>query len=200
MTFIKIGRAIALTHSLALLLLSSSFAFAQSGTSVGSLTVSVILNGSVPFVPSVAAPTPPPVAGACATQTLFNQTGAVVRVTCVNNPFVSIAPSIDTQLPGTFGSTFRYPLLSNSNSFNLASAGTNSFNPVSSGLNASAVPSLFVEGSTPIGSNVQSTSGNNLSSRSFNSPTSTVTDLSIYRTAPKATTDAQGLMDMFISF
>lgn len=190
MNLTTIDLTAALKYGAAILMLSSGFVFAQGQTSVGVFSIGITLN-SVATVP----------AGSCVSQTLFNQTGAVVRVTCVDNPFVSIVPSIDTQLPGTFGSTFRYPLLSNSNSFNLANAGTNSFNLVSGGgLNASAVPSIFVEGSAPTGSNVQSTLGNNPSSRSFNSPTSTVTDLSIYRTAPQATTDAQGLMDMFISF
>lgn len=131
------------------MLLLSGFSIAQTRSLVGQFSVSITLNG-VATVP----------AGTCVSQTLFNQIGAVVRVTCVDNPFVSIAPSLDMQLPGTFGSTFRYPMFSSANSFNFATANTNT----------------------------------------FNSPASTVTDMSIYRTAPQAITDSQGLMDMVISF
>ena len=179
----------ALTYGSAILLLSSGFAFAQGQASVGVFSVGITLN-RVATVP----------AGSCITQTLFNQTGAVVRVTCVDNPFVSITPSVATRFPGTFGSTFRYPLSSNSNSFNPASASTNNFNPVSGTLNSTSVSSLFVEESISSGSNVQSTPERNRSRRSFNLPTSTITDMSIYRTEPQATTDAQGLMDMVVSF
>ena len=171
------------------LLLLSGFAIAQTRSSVGQFSVSITLNG-VTTVP----------AGSCITQTLFNQTGAVVRVTCVDNPFVNIAPSISAQFPGTFGSTFRYPLASNSNSFNLASASTNNLNPVSGSLNSVGISSLFIEEIMSAGSNIQTASGRNVSGRSFNSRFSTITDLSIYRTAPQATTDEQGLMDMVISF
>ena len=189
MILIKVDVATALKYSIAGLLLFSSFAFAQTRSSAGQFSVSITLNG-VATVP----------AGSCVSQTLFNQIGAVVRVTCVDNPFVSIAPSIAMQLPGTFGSTFRYPMFSSSNNFNIAIASTSSFNQISGRSNGADVSSLFVEESTPMGSNVQSASGKNVGGRSFNSPTSTVTDMSIYRTPPQASTDAQGLMDMVISF
>ena len=158
------------------LLLVSGCTSAQSQTSTGLLSVSITLNGVGPAV-TTAVP-PPATAGVCVTQTLFNLFGAVVRVTCVDNPFVSITPSIDMQFPGKFGSTFRYPLYSNPNSFNLLTGSDFSFNDVSR-LRRSGL-------------------GNN-----FNSPTSIVTDLSIYRTAPQATIDAQGdtdLINMVISF
>ena len=171
------------------LLMFSSFAFAQTRSSAGQFSVSITLNG-VASVP----------AGTCASQTLFNQTGAVVRVTCVDNPFVSIAPLIDTQLPGTFGSTFRYPTISSLSSYNVATASSSSLNPVDSTLNGAGVSSLFVDPSASTGLNVQSAAGRNVVNRNFNSPTSTVTDMTIYRTAPQTTTDPQGLMDMIISF
>lgn len=171
------------------LLLLSGLSIAQTRSSVGQFSVSITLNGTATVA-----------AGSCITQTLFNQTGAVVRVTCVDNPFVNIAPSIAAQFPGTFGSTFRYPLSSNSDSFNFAGARTNKFNPVSGSLNSVGISSLFIEESTSTVPNIQGASGRNASGRSFNSRFSTITDLSIYRTAPQATTDAQGLMDMVISF
>ena len=158
--------------ALTALLFSSSMTFAQTRASVGLVSVGVTLNGTAATAP------PPPVAGACITQALLNQMGAVVRVTCVDNPFVSIKPSIDSQFPGTFGNTFRYPLHSSPSSFNLVTSSIFSFNQISR---------LF-----------GSVSGNN-----FNSPTSTVTDMSIYRTAPQATLDSQGdldMMNMVISF
>lgn len=171
MIFLGFRLAAVLKCGVAGLLLLSGFAFAQTRSSVGQFFVSITLNGAGSVVVPV---------GSCVSQTLFNQLGAVVRVTCVDNPFVSIAPSIDMQLPGTFGSTFRYPLLSSSNSANLSS------------------PSA--ENSTQTGLIAQSSSGSSVFSRNFNSPTSTVTDLSIYRTAPQTMTDAQGQMNMFISF
>ena len=189
MILTRIDLVAALKCGSVILLLSSGFAFAQGQTAVGVFSIGITLN-SVATVP----------AGSCITQTLFNQTGVVVRVTCVDNPFVNIAPSIAAQFPGTFGSTFRYPLSSNSNSFNLASASINNFNPVSGSLNSVGISSLFIEENTSTGSNIQSASGRNVSRRSFNSRFSTITDLSIYRTAPQATTDEQGLMDMVISF
>lgn len=175
----------------AALLLSSDFAFAQTRSSVGQFFVSITLNGAG----SAVVP-----AGSCVSQTLFNQIGAVVRVTCLDNPFVSIAPSIDTQFPGTFGRTFRYPLFSSSNSFNLATTSVNGFNSAPSDLNSVSASSPSDDESAQTISGAQSSSGGNEVSRNFNLPTSTVTDLSIYRTAPLATTDAQGLMDMLISF
>lgn len=195
MTFVKFARAIATTHGLAVLLLSSNFVSAQNQTSVGSLTVSVILNG---FVSSIAAPSP--VAGACITKTLFNELGAVIRVTCVDNPFVVITPSIESQLPGTFGSTFRYPLFSNPGSFNLASAGFSNFNTLSGSLNSAGASSRSGDSNTQTTLGTQMPSGGDVLNRNFDSPTSTVTDMSIYRTAPQATTDEQGAMDMVISF
>lgn len=189
MIFIELRLAAVLKCGVAGLLLLSGFAFAQTRSSAGQFFVSITLN-RVATVP----------AGSCVSQTLFNQIGAVVRVTCVDNPFVSIAPSLDVQLPGTFGSTFRYPLFSSSNSFNIATASTNSFNPVSGGLNSANVSSPSADSSAQTTSSAQSSSGSNVASRNFNSPTSTVTDMSIYRTAPQATTDTQGVMDMVISF
>ena len=189
MTLIKAYIATVLRYSIAGLLLLSSFAFAQTRSSAGQFSVSITLNG-VATVP----------AGTCVSQTLFNQIGAVVRVTCVDNPFVSIAPSIDMQLPGTFGSTFRYPMFSSSSSYNTVFARTDSFNQPSGELNRGGVSSLFVEESISPGSNVQSALGKDVGNRSFNSPTSAVTDMSIYRTPPQASTDAQGFMDMLISF
>ncbi len=198
MNFIELRLAAVLKCGVAGLLLFSGCAFAQTRSSVGQFFVSITLNGVAPVV--IPAVPPPPTAGACVTQTLFNQIGAVVRVTCVDNPFVNIAPSIDTQLPGTFGSTFRYPLFSSSNSFNLATASVNSFNPVAGALNSASRSSPSADNSAQTTSSAQSPLGTSVTSRNFNSPTSTVTDLSIYRTAPQATTDAQGLMDMVISF
>ena len=176
MVLIRTGLAVALTYGTAFTLLCLGSAFAQSQTSSGLLSVSITVNGVGPAVTTTVPP--PTTAGGCVTQTLFNVFGAVVRVTCVDNPFVSITPSIDMQFPGKFGSTFRYPLYSNPNSFNLLTGSDFSFNEVSR---------LRRSGS-----------GNN-----FNSPTSIVTDLSIYRTAPQATIDAQGdtdLINMVISF
>ena len=189
MIFIEFRFSPAFKCCVAGLLLLSGFSIAQTRSSVGQFSVSITLNG-IATVP----------AGSCITQTLFNQTGAVVRVTCVDNPFVNIAPSIAAQFPGTFGGTFRYPLSSNSNSFNLASASINNFNPVSGSINSVGISSLFIEESTSTGSNIQSASGRNVNGRSFNSRFTTITDLSIYRTVPQATTDEQGLMDMIISF
>ena len=191
MIFLDLRLAAVLKWGVAALLLSSDFAFAQTRSSVGQFFVSITLNGAG----STVVP-----AGSCVSQTLFNQIGAVVRVTCLDNPFVSIAPSIDTQFPGTFGRTFRYPLFSSSNSYNLAPASVNSFNPAPSGLNSVSASSPSDGESEQTTPSAQSASGSNEVSRNFNSPTSTVTDLSIYRTAPLATTDAQGLMDMLISF
>lgn len=189
MTFIKFSLASVLKFCATGLLLLSGFAIAQTRSSVGQFSVNITLNGATTVS-----------AGTCVSQTLFNQVGAVVRVTCVDNPFVSITPSIDIQLPGTFGRTFRYPMFSSSNSPNIVNANIIGFNPVSDGLNSVGVASLFVEESLPTGSNFQGTLGNSRSIRSFNSPTSTITDMTIYRTAPQATTDSQGLMDMVISF
>ena len=189
MTLVKLLRASVLKRGLAGLLLFSGFAIAQTGSSVGQFSVSITLNG-VTTVP----------AGSCVSQTLFNQTGAVVRVICVDNPFVNIAPSIDMQLPGTFGSTFRYPLFSSPNSFNAATTNANNFNPAPSDLNNVSASSPSDGTSPRTTSSAQSSSESNVVNRGFNSPTTTVTDLSIYRTAPLATTDAQGLMDMLISF
>ena len=189
MVSIRIDLATVLRCCSLILFLSSGFVFAQGQSSVGMFSVNIILN-RVATAP----------AGSCVSQTLFNQMGAVVRVTCVDNPFVNIAPSIATQFPGTFGSTFRYPMFSSSDNFNNVTASINSFNQISGGLNSVGVASLFVEESKSVGLNAQSTLVKNATSRSFNSPTSTITDLSIYRTAPQATTDEQGLMDMVISF
>lgn len=191
MISIELRLAAVLKCGVAGLLLFSGFAFAQTRSSVGQFFVSVTLNGAG----SAVVP-----AGSCVSQTLFNQIGAVVRVTCLDNPFVSIAPSIDTQFPGTFGSTFRYPLSSSLNSFNLATASVNSFDSVAGALNSASRSSPTADNSAQKTSSAQSPLGTSVASRNFNSPTSTVTDLSIYRTAPQATTDAQGLMDMVISF
>ena len=176
MVLIRAGLAIALTYGSAFTLLCSGSAFAQNRTSIGVFSLGITLNGVAPA--GLASTPPPATAGACVTQTLFNVFGAVVRVTCVDNPFVSITPSIDMQFPGKFGSTFRYPLYSNPNSFNLLTGSGFSFNEASR-LRSSGL-------------------GNN-----FNSPASIVTDLSIYRTESQATIDAQGetdLINMVISF
>ena len=175
MIFIEFRFSPVFKYCVAGLLLLSGFSIAQTRSSVGQFSVSITLNGVAPIV---AGAPPPPTAGSCVTRALFNQMGAVIRVTCVDNPFVDIAPSIDAQFPGTFGNTFRYPLHSSPSSFNLLNATDFSFNEVSR---------LRRNGS-----------GNN-----FNSPASTVTDLSIYRTEPQATMDAQGELDitnMVISF
>ena len=198
MTFFKSRLVVALKYVTTGLLLISGLAFAQTQSSVGRFFVSVTLNGVAPIFP--ASTTSPPVAGACITQTLFDQLGAVVRVTCIDNPFVNIVPSIGGQFPGTFGSTFRYPLFSNPGSFNLATAGFKSLSSLPSGLNSVGASSLSGDNSTLTTSNAQRPPVGSVSSRNFNSPTSMVTDMSIYRTAPQATTDAQGAMDMVISF
>lgn len=162
----------ALTYGSAILLLSSGFAFAQGQASVGVFSVGIVLN-RVATIP----------AGSCMTQTLFNQTGAVVRVTCVDNPFVNIAPSIGLQLPGTFGNTFRYPLYSNPSSFNIATVNVDSSRSALGSSNAAyRLSSLTANATEP------------------SSPTSTVTDMSIYRTEPQEAVDAENLMGMVISF
>lgn len=186
MVYVKRCRRSTIKCCIAGFLFFAGSSIAQSPSAMAQFSVSVTLNGVT---------TVPP--GTCVTQTLFNQIGAVVKVTCLNNPFVSITPLIDMQFPGTFGGTFRYPLFS---SFNVEGAGTNSSDLVSGGLNNADVSSFFNEENTLLGANVQSTLTNRFNRRRFNSPTSTVTDLSIYRTEPEATTDSQGLMDMIISF
>lgn len=191
MVFLELRLAAALKYGVAALLLSSDFAFAQTQSSVGQFFVGITLNGAGPAVVP---------AGLCASQTVFNQIGAVVRVTCLDNPFVTIAPWIDTQLPGTFGGTFRYLLSSNSNKFDHASTGINSFKPAPSGLNSVSASLPTAGESAQPASSAQSSSGRNSISRILNSPMGTVTDLSIYRTSPLATVDAQGLMHMLISF
>lgn len=193
MTLFKTGLATALMHSLAFLsLLSPSFAAAQNQTAVGLVTVSIILNG--------VGPTRAPVAGACDTRTLFNESGAVIRVTCVNDPFVSIAPSTQGRFPGNSGRTFRYPLFSNPNQFDFGTAGFNNFNQLSGNLN-NVGSSLRIGGNnaqTIVGD--RSSSGDNATNSRFNSPTSTVTDMSIYREEPQAKTDPQEVIDMVIIF
>ena len=188
MILTKIALVVAFRCGSAILLLSSGSVFAQNRTSVGVFSVGITLNRTA---------TAP--AGSCITQTLFNQTGAVVRVTCVDNPFVNIAPSIDLQLPGTFGKTFRYPLYSNSSNLNSATADIDIFKFALYRQNSAYLLSLKSANTTQLESSIQDTSGNLVGSN-FTSPTSTVTDFSIYRTGPQATTDSQGLMDMVISF
>lgn len=170
------------------LLLFSGFSISQTRSSVGQFSVNITLNG-IATAPS----------GSCITQTLFNQTGAVVRVTCVDNPFVNIAPSIDLQLPGTFGKTFRYSLYSNPSNLNSATADIDSFKFALYRQNSAYLLSLKSANTTQLESSIQDTSGNLVGSN-FTSSTSTVTDFSIYRTGPETITDSQGLMDMVISF
>ena len=188
MNLTKIDLLAAFKYGLSVLLFSSSFAFAQGQTAVGVFSVGITLNRDA-TVP----------AGSCITQTLFNQTGAVVRVTCVDNPFVNIAPSIDLQLPGTFGKTFRYPLYSNPSNLNSATADIDRFKFALYRQNSAYLLSLKSANTTQLESSIQDTSGNLVGSN-FTSPTSTVTDFSIYRTGPETITDSQGLMDMVISF
>lgn len=186
MILTRVDNTVFLKYCIASFLLLPSFGSAQSRSATGQFSVSISLNGVS------AAP-----AGSCISQTLFDQRGAVVRVTCVDNPFVTIAPSIDMMFPGTFGGTFRYPVFS---SISSVTAGADSSTQFSGGSNRVGVSSLFVEESTSPGSNIQNVTGNNFGLSRFNSRTSAVTDMSIYRTSPQASTDAQGLMDMVISF
>lgn len=85
---------------------------AMAGSAPAFLNVSITLRSANAVVPGISGGFRAPVTrpSACTSETLNEQTNAVVRVVCATSQFVSIAPSPGKPFLGTHGGAFRYNL------------------------------------------------------------------------------------------
>ena len=116
------------------LLLCSSLASSQAATSAGQFSVNITLNGThTGSVASAGVNTAAQSApGVCISQTLSEQTNALVRVVCGTGQFVSITANPNVRFLGTNGAAFRFVLSANdtnSDSQLLGQGRTNDFYP-----------------------------------------------------------------------
>lgn len=84
-----------------------------AGTSAGLFSVSITLNNPGFMVPSMPGPSegvPTLRSEVCISETLSQQTQALVRVACGTGQFVSIAPWPGKPFLGAHGGTFRYSM------------------------------------------------------------------------------------------
>lgn len=83
--------------------------FCLAGTSAGLFSVSITLNkpGGVTVTPAAQA-SRSVASGVCISQTLSEQTNALVQIVCATEQFVSIAPVPGKRFLGTHGGAFRY--------------------------------------------------------------------------------------------
>ena len=112
------------------LLLCTSLA-ASAATSVGQFSVAITLTGSGASGTDVntAAESAP---GVCISETLSEQTNAVVRVVCGTNQFVSITANPNARFLGTNGGAFRFVLNTgnaDSSAQSGSQGGSNDFQP-----------------------------------------------------------------------
>ena len=117
--------------SLALLLCVGT-AVSQAGTSTGQFAVNITLTGAGIGTAGVHTSTQS-APGVCISQTLSQQTSALVRVACSTGQFVSITANSASRFLGTHGGAFRF----------VSSQGSLSFNPQLAG---SELPNYFYPG------------------------------------------------------
>ena len=82
--------------------LAAAPAFAGNGA--GQFAVNISLSTTANGGPDTA----PPASGICISQTLSEQTGAIVRVVCQSGQFVSISPRPDARFIDTHGGAYGY--------------------------------------------------------------------------------------------
>jgi hypothetical protein len=83
----------------------------MAGTSAGLFTVNISLsnpNGITAAAPAAVPGSPSAAPAVCISQTLSEQTNAMVQVICGTGQFVSIMPSPGKPFLGTHGGAFRY--------------------------------------------------------------------------------------------
>ena len=112
------------------LLLCTSLAVSQAATSTGQFSVNITMtdSGTTSGVNTAAQSAP----GVCISQTLSEQTNALVRVVCATGQFVSITANPNARYLGTHGGAFRFVLSANdtnSDSQLLGQGRTNDFYP-----------------------------------------------------------------------
>lgn len=98
-------------HLWASVLISLFTDLSVAGTSAGLFSVSITLSNTgfvAPPVPGMGVPTPR--SGVCISETLSEQTNALVRVACATGQFVSITPLPGKRFLGTHGGAFRYSM------------------------------------------------------------------------------------------
>lgn len=97
------------------LLLCSNLTATQAATSAGQFSVNITVNGNntVPGASSGVNTAAQSAPGVCISQTLSEQTNAVVRVVCATGQFVSIAANPNARYLGTNGGAFRFVLSAN---------------------------------------------------------------------------------------
>lgn len=86
--------------------------FSAAGTGSGFFSVSIILSnpGAAPPLSPGVPGTLPPQAAVCISETLSEQTNALVRVACGTGQFVSITPFPGKRFLATHGGAFRYSI------------------------------------------------------------------------------------------